>query len=72
MPRDPVFSESHFSHFCRPPADSTSLWRTKMAGAAVWVRGGAGEVVAQRARAPGQVVSTWRWCRWLSGAGRFG
>jgi hypothetical protein len=39
----------HFSHFCRPPTDSASHWRTKMAGAAVWVRGGAGAVVAQRA-----------------------
>ena len=62
----------HFSHFCRPPTDSASLWRTKMAGAAVWVWGGVGAVVAQRAWAPGQVVSTWRLCRWLSGAGRSG
>ena len=39
----------HFSHFCRPPTDSASHWRTKMAGVVVWVRGGAGAVVAQRA-----------------------
>ena len=39
----------HITHFCRPPTDSASLWRTKMAGAAVWVRGGVGAVVAQRA-----------------------
>ena len=58
------FLSPHFSHFCRPRVaptaradrarawcarDSASLWRTKMAGAAVWVRGGAGAVVAQRA-----------------------
>ena len=43
------FLSLHFSHFCRPPTDSASHWRTKMAGAAVWVRGGAGAVVAQRA-----------------------
>jgi hypothetical protein len=43
------FLSLHFSHFCRPPTDSASHWRTKMAGAAVWVRGGVGAVVAQRA-----------------------
>ena len=66
------FVSLHFSHFCRPPTDSASHWRTKMVGAAVWARGGAGAVVARRARAPGQAVSTWRWCRWLSGVGRYG
>ena len=43
------FLSLHFSHFCRPPTDSASHWRTKMAGAAVWVRGGVGALVAQRA-----------------------
>ena len=27
------FLSLHFSHFCRPPTDSASHWRTKMAGA---------------------------------------
>ena len=44
-----AFSGSSFSSFLQPPTDSASHWRTKMAGAAVWVRGGAGAVVAQRA-----------------------
>ena len=48
-----------FVIFCRPPTDCASLWRTRMSGAVVWARGGAGAVVAQRARAPGQAVSTW-------------
>ena len=33
------FLSLHFSHFCRPPTDSASHWRTKMVGAAVWARG---------------------------------
>ena len=36
------FAESHFSHFCRPPTDSASHWRTKMVGAAVRARGARG------------------------------
>lgn len=38
-----------FLIFADRATDSASLWRTKMAGAAVWVRGGGGAVVAQRA-----------------------
>ena len=38
-----------FLIFADRATDSASLWRTKMAGAAVWVRGGVGAVVAQRA-----------------------
>ena len=47
------FLSLHFSHFCRP-TDSASLWRTKMVGAAVWVRGGAS--AGCRAR-PGNVIA---------------